>query len=96
MSESGKYSYDFEYDEVGNLVKIYDTLGDMNCNFLVNSNDIDPFVLAVLNPTQYQIDFPGCDLMRADINGDGYANSDDIDPFTAIILGGGQGAAAQL
>jgi RHS repeat-associated protein len=91
MSESGKYSYDFEYDEVGNLVKIYDTLGDMNCNFLVNSNDIDPFVLAVLNPTQYQIDFPGCDLMRADINGDGYANSDDIDPFTAIILGGGQG-----
>jgi hypothetical protein len=65
------------------------TCGDVNCDGFVNSFDIDPFVLAVLNPTQYAIQFPNCSIATADINADGLANSFDIDPFVAAVLSGG-------
>jgi uncharacterized protein (UPF0147 family) len=67
-------------------------LGDMNCDGFVNSFDIDPFVLAILNPTGpggYAESFPDCDVALGDINGDTFVNSFDIDPFVACVLGGG-------
>jgi hypothetical protein len=64
-------------------------LGDMNCDGFVNSFDIDPFVLAILNPTQYALDFPACDANLGDINGDTFVNSFDIDPFVACVLNSG-------
>jgi hypothetical protein len=64
-------------------------LGDLNCDGFVNSFDIDPFVLAILNPAQYAIDFPACDVNLGDINQDMFVNSFDIDPFVACILAGG-------
>jgi hypothetical protein len=64
-----------------------DNFGDMNCDGFVNSFDIDPFVLAILDPAQYAIDFPNCDVTLADANQDGQVNSFDIDPFVALVLG---------
>jgi hypothetical protein len=62
-------------------------LGDMNCDGFVNSFDIDPFVLAILDPAGYTASFPDCNLMLADANQDQNVNSFDIDPFVALILG---------
>lgn len=69
------------------LVVCPELLGDMNCDRAVNTFDIDPFVLAVLNPTQYELDFPSCNIDLGDINQDGSVNSLDIDPFVALIAG---------
>lgn len=59
--------------------------GDANCDGLTNLFDIDPFVLALTNPGQYEIDFPNC--TGADADGDGAINNFDIDAFVAILLG---------
>jgi len=59
--------------------------GDLNCDGAVNNFDIDPFVLALTNPTGYGAAYPQCDRMLADCNGDGLVNNFDIDPFVKLI-----------
>jgi hypothetical protein len=55
--------------------------GDLNCDGAVNNFDIDPFVLALTDPSGYAQKFPDCDRMLADVNGDGVVDNFDIDPF---------------
>jgi probable HAF family extracellular repeat protein len=62
-------------------------LGDLNCDGFVNAFDIDPFVLALTNPSGYASAYPNCDIMRADANGDGAVNAFDIDPFVVLLIG---------
>ena len=62
--------------------------GDLNCDGLVNSFDIDPFVLALVHPATYEEIYPDCDINHADINGDGVVSSFDIDPFVELLVGG--------
>ncbi|TWT46101.1 Lectin C-type domain protein [Phycisphaerae bacterium RAS1] len=64
-------------------------LGDMNCDGAANVLDINPFVLALLDPVAYANQYPECDVNNADINGDGFENVLDINPFVALLLGGG-------
>jgi len=59
--------------------------GDLNCDGKLNNFDIDPFVLALTNPTGYAQKFPDCDRMLADCNGDGAVNNFDIDPFVKLL-----------
>jgi len=59
--------------------------GDLNCDGKVNNFDIDPFVLALTNPTGYAQKFPSCDRLLADCNGDGAVNNFDIDPFVKLL-----------
>ncbi len=63
-------------------------VGDVNCDGLVNSFDIDPFVLALTNPAGYAAAYPHCSHLQADVNGDGVVNSFDIDPFVLLLTGG--------
>jgi hypothetical protein len=64
--------------------------GDLNCDGLVNTFDIDPFVIAITDPDVYYFILPDCDPMLADINGDGVVNTFDIDPFVGLLTGGGK------
>ena len=59
--------------------------GDLNCDGVVNNFDIDPFVLALTNPTKYAQQFPNCDRRLADCNGDEEVNNFDIDPFVRLL-----------
>lgn len=59
---------------------------DMNCDCRVNNFDIDPFLLAILDPIAYQQAYPNCPLQNGDANGDGRVNNFDIDPFAVCIL----------
>ncbi|MGH6958864.1 MAG: hypothetical protein ACREE7_00120, partial [Dongiaceae bacterium] len=61
--------------------------GDLNCDGAVNNFDIDPFVLALLDPAAYAAAYPDCDIDLADVNGDGVVNNFDIDPFVELLLG---------
>jgi hypothetical protein len=61
--------------------------GDLNCDGAINAFDIDPFVLALIDPAGYAEAFPACDVLNADINEDGVVNAFDIDPFVALLTG---------
>ena len=60
--------------------------GDMNCDNVVNLNDVGPFMQAMVDPAAYQISHPSCALSRADINADGAANGGDIQYFLNDLL----------
>lgn len=61
--------------------------GDVNCDGLVNNFDIDPFIMALLDPAVYQQHYPNCDILNADFDRNGRVENFDIDPFVALILG---------
>ncbi len=61
--------------------------GDLNCDDVVNFDDIDPFVLALSGPGAYLEQFPFCFWNAADTNCDGVVNFDDIDGFVACLSG---------
>ncbi|MBK9126971.1 MAG: hypothetical protein IPM13_04135 [Phycisphaerales bacterium] len=59
--------------------------GDMNCDGVVDFDDIDPFVLALSGPAAYHGQYPNCQWLNADTDGDGDVDFDDIDPFVSRI-----------
>lgn len=61
--------------------------GDMNCDNVVDFDDIDAFVLALSGPEAYAQSYPNCQFLRADCNQDSVVNFDDIDPFVACLTG---------
>jgi subtilisin family serine protease len=63
--------------------------GDMNCDGSVDFDDIDPFVTALTDPSQYEAQYPDCRLLNGDVNGDQDVNFDDIDGFVECIVNGG-------
>ena len=59
--------------------------GDMNCDEVVDCNDVDPFVLALTDAEEYENQYPGCPITNADVNDDGYVNFGDINPFSDLL-----------
>jgi hypothetical protein len=58
--------------------------GDMNCDGALNIADIPLFVDALVDTGS----FGGCDISRADMNGDTLINGHDTQPFVAALLAG--------
>ncbi len=62
-------------------------VGDFNCDDRVDFADINPFVDALTNPTQYAQDYPDCPLdVVGDVNESGAFGFDDINPFVDLLL----------
>ncbi len=59
--------------------------GDLNCDGVVDFNDINPFVLALLDAPGYATAYPDCDIMRADLDDNGSVGFEDINPFVALL-----------
>ena len=74
-------------DEGGLFLSDVLLIGDMNCDGVINSFDLDPFVVAVASPDAYAEAFPDCHLERGDIDGDGEVNAFDIDLFVETLAG---------
>jgi hypothetical protein len=64
-------------------------LGDMNCDGNVDQQDVNPFVLAVIDPLAYAVDFPNCDADRANVNGDTAIDGLDVATFVTCLLSSG-------
>ena len=47
--------------------------------------DIDPFVLALTDPDAYALQYPACDGMRADCDGNGTVDGLDIASFVYML-----------
>lgn len=61
--------------------------GDLNCDGVLDFFDIDPFVMAVLDPVAYAALHPDCDITQADVNNDGGVDFFDVDPFVELLTG---------
>lgn len=61
------------------------TLGDMNCDAVVNLFDLDPFVQALLDPTGYSAAFPACQIALADVNNDTVKDGRDVASFVKLL-----------
>ncbi|MCB9853653.1 MAG: alpha-mannosidase [Phycisphaerales bacterium] len=59
---------------------------DLNCDDHASIDDLIPFVLALTDPSAYQLGYPDCDAARADVNGDGLSNGMDIQSFVDALL----------
>lgn len=62
------------------------TRADTNCDGAVDFFDIDPFLLALFDPTGYEAAFPDCALESADCNNDMSVDFFDIDAFLACLF----------
>ncbi len=65
----------------------YFALGDLNCDGSVSFDDINPFVLALADPSGYATAYPTCTGLNADINADGVVDFADINPFVTLLVG---------
>lgn len=63
----------------------FSTSGDLDCDGLVDFHDINPFVLALSDAADYTRQYPDCDILNADTNGDESVNLRDINPFVVLL-----------
>ncbi len=61
--------------------------GDLNCGGTVDAFDVEPFILALVDPQGYSLAYPDCFVDRADANGDGVIDAFDIEPFIQLLVG---------
>lgn len=77
---------DGDGDGVGDACDDCVAAGNSNCDDAINSFDINPFVIALTRPGDWQSTH-SCDFYCAnDCNGDGAVNVFDIDPFVLVLL----------
>ncbi len=62
------------------------TRGDMNCDGAINLSDIEPLVLAMLNPDGYQTNYPDCSIANGDLNDDSLVRGDDIAAWLDVLF----------
>lgn len=67
-------------------VAAVDHRGDLNCDGVVNVDDIGPFALGLVDPAGYAVAYPACFLDRADMNGDALIDGHDVQSFVDRLL----------
>ena len=61
-------------------------LGDMSGDGMLDMDDVPLFMFALLDPADFVVDCPECDINQADMNGDTLINSADIQAFIDQLL----------
>jgi hypothetical protein len=57
----------------------------MNCDGVVDFDDINPFVLTLVGPDAYYSQYPECNWPNADTKHDAYVDFDDVNPFVPLL-----------
>lgn len=65
-----------------------DRPGDLDCDGSVDLADVEPFIIGLLDPLEYRLRYPDCDVDLADLNGDGSVDLVDMEPFVELLLRG--------
>lgn len=60
--------------------------GDATCDIALDINDMNGFVLALLDPIGYAAAFAGCPAANCDMDRDGGVDGRDIELFVAALL----------
>ncbi len=69
---------------IGILKPIF--IGDANCDGVVNIDDADALALALVDRDAHAAAYPGCGLMRADVNEDLSLDGADVQAFVSMLL----------
>ncbi len=69
------------------LASLATVAGDMNCDGVLSFADLGPLALALVDPTEYAIQFPDCAILNGDFNDDGVIDGRDIDGFIGALAG---------
>lgn len=83
----GRARTNFFVDDVSITVGEGSDKGDLNCDGSVDLLDVGPFITALLDPGEYEKQYPDCDINNADINEDGSIDLTDVEPFIELLLG---------
>lgn len=62
-------------------------LGDLNCDGVLDGRDIQPFVLALMDPVAYAAAYPNCEASLADMDRSGTTDVADIGALVLALLG---------
>ena len=76
----GEARLDMGVDEYGSFL-----YGDLNCDGLVDGDDIRPFIVAFQGRAAYESRYPHCRWLNADVNGDDVVSYADINPFVHLL-----------
>jgi hypothetical protein len=60
--------------------------GDLDCDCELSAFDIEPFILALVDPASYAVRYPDCSRELADLNRDGVIDVFDIEPFAEALV----------
>ncbi len=80
-------SLDADMDGIPDECETVILVGDLNCDGVVNFDDISPFVVALVGQAAYEAQYPTCFFVAADANQDGVVNFGDIDGFITLLIG---------
>ena len=61
--------------------------GDLNCDGSVDLTDVGPFITALLDPREYENQYPDCDINNGDTNDDGSVDLTDVESFIELLIG---------
>lgn len=62
-------------------------LGDMNCDGVVDFDDVAPFALSLADAAAYGVAQPGCDIDHADLDQNSVIDGGDIAGFVELLVG---------
>lgn len=65
-----------------------DDRGDLNCDGVVDAQDVSAMSLGLIDPVGYAIAYPDCNLQQGDLNRDGSTDGRDLAGFVGLLLGG--------
>lgn len=69
------------------IVRIPVVTGDLNWDGNIDFNDIDPFILALVDPEGYKAEFGYDAIFAGDVNRDEALDFNDIDGFIELLIG---------
>jgi len=61
---------------------------DLNCDGVVDFDDLSPFEMAMYDPYGYAAAYPDCDIDQADLDCDGDIDAVDYDAIVCLLTGG--------
>ncbi len=61
------------------------SIGDADCDGVVSNRDVNAFAAATAGRQIYEQQYPGCNWLNSDCNGDGSVNWRDIDAFVLVL-----------
>jgi len=67
------------FHDMRTFVEDFRIFGDLNCDGKVDVHDIDAMEIAIDSREEFEIEYPGCRWVAADLDDDGDVDDDDLD-----------------
>lgn len=74
--------------EIWGRVPVSEMLGDMNCDGVLNVNDVAPFALALVDANGFGSAYPDCAIAHADANNNAVIDGGDVQMFVDLLVFG--------